>query len=54
MIKELKDKLTEIIKERSTALIGLTHSGINIDVVNDEIDTIRKLKDAYDKLEEVC
>lgn len=53
MIKEIKEQLSKLINHRSSVLITLSHSDINANVLNDEIEAIRKLKEAYDKLDEV-
>jgi hypothetical protein len=53
MINEIKQQLSEIIRMRSSVLVMLSYNPENASIVSDEIDTIRKLKDAYDKLDEV-
>ena len=52
MLTTLKNELAEIIRQRSNVLVVLTHNDINPLIIIDEIDELRKLKEAYDKLDE--
>ena len=54
MINTIKVQLAEVIKQRSRLLIELAHTPNSLDNISIEIDSIRKLKDAYDLLDEAC
>lgn len=53
MLTMIKNELAEIIRQRSSVLVLLTHNDINPLIILDEIEELRKLKLAYDQLDEV-